>query len=60
MAAVAEERKKEGGALSQEFYQAKMTAARFYFQRVMPQTVALAATIEACASPVMDFPVHWF
>jgi hypothetical protein len=60
MAAGAEERKKEGGAMSQEFYQAKMSVARFYFQRVMPQTVALAATIEAGASPVMDFPVHWF
>ena len=60
MAATAQERVKQQGVMSPEFYQAKMSVARFYFQRVMPQTLALAATIEAGASPVMDFPVHWF
>lgn len=60
VARVAQERQKDGGSMNAEFYQAKLVVARFYFQRVMPQTAALSAAIEAGASPVMDFPISWF
>ncbi|MGQ0646530.1 MAG: acyl-CoA dehydrogenase C-terminal domain-containing protein [Gemmatimonadaceae bacterium] len=60
MARIAGERARSGGALSADFYQARLGVARYYFQRVMPQTVALAAAIEAGASPVVDFPTSWF
>ena len=38
---------------SAAFYDAKLKTARFYVTKLLPQTRALAATIEAGAEPVM-------
>ncbi len=51
--AVIASRKLEGPERS--FYQAKLATARFYMQRLLPQTGALFATILAGARPLMDF-----
>ena len=60
-ARVATERLAEGnGAFPPAHYEAKVATARFYFERVMPQTLTLYATITAGAGAVMDFPVEAF
>jgi alkylation response protein AidB-like acyl-CoA dehydrogenase len=57
---VAAERVQGGGAMRREFYEAKRAVARYYFERVLPQTTALSAAINAGAAPVMDFSTAWF
>ena len=39
---------------NEEFYRAKLATARFYMQRLLPQTAALHAAIMAGAAPVME------
>ena len=43
-----------------EFYQAKIKTARFYMQKLLPQTASLVATIEAGSSTLMDFDEAYF
>jgi alkylation response protein AidB-like acyl-CoA dehydrogenase len=47
-------------ASSDPIYASKIATARFYFQRVLPQTSALCAEIRAGASTVMEPPVELF
>ena len=42
------------------FYRAKLTTARFYMQRILPQTLSLHAAIMAGASPVMELDEAMF
>ena len=42
------------------FYDAKVKTARFYFTRLLPQTQALVASINAGAAPVMELEVAAF
>ena len=39
---------------NEEFYRAKLATARFYMQRLLPQTTALHAAIMAGAAPIME------
>ena len=60
MARVALERRTSAGTMEPAFYDARLAVARYWFERVMPQTLALSATLDAGAPPVMEFPVAWF
>ncbi len=42
------------------FYRAKLSTARFYMQRILPQSVALHAMITAGAAPVMELDEAMF
>ena len=42
------------------FYQAKLTTARFYMKRLLPQTTALCATLQAGSDSLMDLPAESF
>ena len=42
------------------FYQAKLTTARFYMKRLLPQTESLGMTLRAGSDTVMDLPVESF
>jgi hypothetical protein len=46
--------KKEGEA----FYDAKLSSARFFFKRIFPETISLAAKIQAGHKTLMDYPVE--
>jgi alkylation response protein AidB-like acyl-CoA dehydrogenase len=59
-ARVASERRGSGGAMSQEFYAAKLGTARFYFRRMMPATAALAQAITAGSESILEFPEEAF
>jgi butyryl-CoA dehydrogenase len=43
------------GRSKEEFYRAKLLTARFYMQRILPQTGALLAAIMAGSSTMMEF-----
>lgn len=40
------------------FYDAKIASARFFFKRIFPETVGLAAKVQAGHKTVMDYPVE--
>ena len=42
------------------FYQAKLTTARFYMKRLLPQTTALLASLQAGSDCLMDMPAESF
>jgi hypothetical protein len=42
------------------FYDAKLASARFFFKRIYPETVSLAAKIQSGPKPLMDYPVEMF
>jgi hypothetical protein len=42
------------------FYQAKMDTARFYFERLLPQTGALMSTIMSGCASLMNFNAEAF
>ena len=42
------------------FYQAKLTTARFFMKRLLPQTTALLATLRAGSDTLMDLPAESF
>ena len=44
----------------QDFHKAKLTTARFYMTRLLPQTSSLFAMINAGAKPVMEPKEAWF
>ena len=48
------------GAEDAEFHQAKLTTARFYAERILPQAGAERRKIEAGAESVMALPVEAF
>jgi Flp pilus assembly pilin Flp len=59
-ARTAKERRQSGGALSQAFYAAKLATARFYMQRMLPQTAALFATVSAGSEVILQFDPESF
>ena len=42
------------------FYDAKLASARFFFKRIYPETVSLAAKIQSGPKTLMDYPVEMF
>jgi hypothetical protein len=42
------------------FYQAKLTTARFYMKRLLPQVESLAKTLRAGSDALMDLPAESF
>ena len=40
------------------FYDAKIASARFFFKRIFPETVGLAAKVQAGHKTLMDYPVE--
>ncbi len=59
MAKVANEKLKSGDGNS-AFYQAKLQTARFYYQRLLPRTNALAVTMTSGAANLMDMDADSF
>jgi hypothetical protein len=59
MAKVARERLASGQG-DAAFYQAKLTTARFYVTKMLPQTAALLAAIDAGAAPLMEMDAAAF
>lgn len=43
-----------------EFYRTKLSLARFYMSRLLPQTRGLLAAIRAGAGPIMEIREEWF
>jgi alkylation response protein AidB-like acyl-CoA dehydrogenase len=43
-----------------DFYRAKLTTARFYFERILPRTLTLVATINSGADNLMELPSEDF
>ncbi len=58
-AAVAEQ-KLENGSNETTFYQAKLATATFYFERLLPRNLSLAATLRAGPASVMQMPAEAF
>ena len=42
------------------FYDAKLASARFFFKRIYPETISLAAKIQSGPKPLMDYPLEMF
>ena len=42
------------------FYEAKLASARFFFQRIYPETFGLAARIQSGPKPLMEYPTEMF
>jgi hypothetical protein len=42
------------------FYQTKLTTARFYMKRLLPQTEALGRTLQSGSETLMDLPAESF
>ncbi|MCC6318006.1 MAG: acyl-CoA dehydrogenase C-terminal domain-containing protein [Gemmatimonadaceae bacterium] len=59
-ARVAVQRKAAGGAFDASFYDTKLALARYYFARMMPACMSLAASVKAGAGPILDFPKDRF
>jgi hypothetical protein len=60
MAAVALARVKADGERVDSFYRAKLATARFYFQRLLPETAYHIRAARAGAASVMQMPVELF
>jgi len=43
-----------------DFYKAEIKTARFYMQKLLPQTQSLLSTIEAGSDCLMDFDEAYF
>ncbi|MBV6520088.1 MAG: 3-methylmercaptopropionyl-CoA dehydrogenase [Gemmatimonadaceae bacterium] len=54
-ARVASQRRVTGGKMDQRFYDAKIRTARYFFERMLPQTETLLVTLMSGAGNVMDF-----
>lgn len=48
------------GTTEEAFYKAKITTARFYFQRILPRTQSHAATMKSGVDNLMDLDVEAF
>ena len=60
MAKVAVERVKADGGSVDPFYRHKLATARFYFQRLLPETATLIRTVTAGAGSLMEMPAEAF
>jgi alkylation response protein AidB-like acyl-CoA dehydrogenase len=56
MSRVALAHRASGGGFEPSFYDTKLGLARFWFERMMPATAALAMAIDAGGAAVLDFP----
>jgi alkylation response protein AidB-like acyl-CoA dehydrogenase len=59
-ARVATQKLAAGGGFPKAHYEAKLMVARFYFQRMLPNTAALYQSLTAGAGVVMGFPAESF
>jgi hypothetical protein len=59
MAIVARQKIAEGGE-DKSFYEAKLMTAQFYFERLLPRTESLKATMLAGADSLMQMPEELF
>lgn len=59
-ASVAVEKLKNGGTESKEFYQAKLTTARFYFDHLLPRAKAHASSMTKPSKSLTKLPVEHF
>ena len=57
--AVADKKLKEG-TTEEDFYKAKITTARFFFQRMLPKTRGYVATMNTGAANLMDLDAEHF
>ena len=48
------------GTHEPDFYNAKLTTARFYFERILPRTLSLAAPINSGADNLMSLDADHF
>jgi alkylation response protein AidB-like acyl-CoA dehydrogenase len=48
------------GSEEHDFYRAKLATARFYFERILPRTLALVTTINSGADNIMDLSAEHF
>ncbi|WP_321342409.1 acyl-CoA dehydrogenase C-terminal domain-containing protein [Breoghania sp.] len=60
MARVAAAKLAEGGDGKEEFYRTKLVLARFYMERLMPETAMRLARISAGSDTVMELPADAF
>jgi alkylation response protein AidB-like acyl-CoA dehydrogenase len=60
MAKVAVDRVKADGGTVDPFYRHKLATARFYFQRLLPETAMLIRTVSAGAGTLMELPAEAF
>ncbi|MEI2384235.1 acyl-CoA dehydrogenase C-terminal domain-containing protein [Breoghania sp. JC706] len=60
IAQVAEGKLAEGAAGKEEFYKTKLVLARFYMERMMPETTTRLARIQAGADTVMELAAEAF
>lgn len=58
--AVVAQQKLDEGAEDQRFYQAKLKTARFYFERILPRTKTLEATIDSGADNLLAMDIAEF
>nr|WP_320136027.1 acyl-CoA dehydrogenase C-terminal domain-containing protein [uncultured Amphritea sp.] len=58
--AVTAQEKLDAGAGDQRFYQAKLKTARFYFERILPRTKTLEATIDSGADNLLSMDIAEF
>ena len=56
----AAQEKLAAGTTEEDFYNAKVTTARFYFTRILPRTAGHAATMSAGADTLMDLDAEHF
>lgn len=57
---MAREKLAAGAGADAGFYRAKLATARFYVQRMLPESGARFATLMAGSAPVMEFPDEAF
>ena len=50
----------DAGTTEADFYQAKLTTARFYFKKILPRTAAHAAVIRTGLEPLMSLDAEHF
>jgi hypothetical protein len=60
MALLSLDRVKADGEKVDPFYPAKLTTARFYFQRLLPETAYHIRAARSGAKTVMDLPAELF
>jgi hypothetical protein len=57
---VALERVRADGDAVDPFYRNKLTVARFFFQRLLPETATLIRTARAGSATLMELPAEAF
>ncbi len=50
----------ENKSSDHDFYHAKLVTARFYYSKLLPETLSLVAVIKSGAAPIMDLEAEFF